>query len=60
MKFFTRNVLGYPKNHFAVSPVGSVALLYEDIVPKIAKSFGLHIQQVVKSSMPGLIKFHNL
>ena len=60
MKFFTRNVLGYPKNDYAVSLVGSVACLYEDIVRKIAKSYGIHIEQIVKSSMPGLIKYHNL
>ena len=60
MKFFTRNVLGYRKNDYPVSLVGSVACLYEDIVRKIAQSYGIHIEQIVKSSMPGLIKYHNL
>ena len=60
MKFFTRNVLGYRKNDYSVSLVGSVACLYEDIVRKIAQSYGIHIEQIVKSSMPGLIKYHNL
>ena len=60
MKFFTRNVLGYRKNDYSVSLVGSVACLYEDIVRKIAQSYGIRIEQIVKSSMPGLIKYHNL
>lgn len=59
MKFFTRNIAGYGKIDVPVSFVGSVACSYSDIVHKIADSFGLTIDKIERSSMPGLVKYHS-
>lgn len=60
MKFFTRNIAGYGTIEVPVSFVGSVACRFSDILYKVANSFGLTIDKVVRSSMPGLIKYHSI
>lgn len=60
MTFFTRNIAGYGRIDVPVSFVGSVACAYTDILHKIADSFGLTVDKVERSSLPGLVKYHAL
>ena len=59
MKFFTRNVSAYRYNEMPLCFVGATATTYSEILKKVASDFGSQIAKIIKSSMPGLIKYHD-
>lgn len=59
MKFFTRNVTNYGSVDMPVSFVGSVACNFSDILHKVAYSFGMKVDKIVRSSLPGLVVYHS-
>ncbi|MCH5246199.1 MAG: hypothetical protein J1E84_07030 [Muribaculaceae bacterium] len=59
-QFFTRNIAAYRYSGDNLCFVGSIACTYESILHRVARDFGLTINKVVPSSMPGLIQYHTL
>ena len=59
MKFFTRNIASYDYKEQNFAVVGSVACKFESILKEVAKDFGVEIQKIIPSSMPGLIEYHS-
>lgn len=59
-QFFIRNIMQY-KDYMKtdIHFTGSVAYYYQDILPKVATSFGIEIKTVNKSPMEGLIKYYS-
>ena len=58
MRFFERNLCqyaGYDK--MPVAFVGSVATTYSELLLDVAQRYGVRVQKIVRSSMPGLINF---
>lgn len=59
-RFFERNVCqyeGYDK--LPVAFVGSVATIYSELLLDVAQRYGVHVQKIVRSSMPGLVTYHS-
>lgn len=59
MKFFTRNIASYDYDTHKISVVGSVACNFATILNEAAKDFGVKINKIIPSSMPGLVEFHS-
>ena len=57
--FFTRNLLQYDYQNHPISFAGSVAHNYSPILLKVANEFAIEIQEVVESTMTGLVKYHS-
>lgn len=58
--FFKRNLAAYDYKHNHVGIVGSTAIVFEEILQAAAKDFGLTIEKIIPTSMPGLIEYHNI
>ncbi|MCH5221726.1 MAG: hypothetical protein J1F05_05280 [Muribaculaceae bacterium] len=58
MTFFMRNITAYAYREHPLCLVGSVCVLYKDILLRAAADFGVEIAKIERYSMPGLIKFH--
>ena len=57
--FFELNICKYRDfNKLPIKFIGSIALIFEDILKEVALSFDCHIESVEKYPMDGLIKFH--
>ncbi|GAB6011050.1 hypothetical protein [Viscerimonas tarda] len=57
--FFRRSILQYDYERLPVGFVGSVAYHYRDLLGSVASTFGIPICKIIKSSMEGLIEYHN-
>ncbi|MGL4292441.1 MAG: ATPase [Bacteroidales bacterium] len=59
--FFERNILQYDfiEEH-PVNFVGSIAYHYRDILERVVSEFGLFTEQIEKTPMDGLIKYHRM
>lgn len=61
LSFFKRNILQYPQSKtLRVGFIGSIAWYYHEVLEAAAEASGCQVGQIVKSPMPGLIKFHNI
>ena len=58
MRFFTRNIAAYNYKQQPICFVGSVCVLYRDVLAKAAADFGITIAKAVRNSMPGLVAYH--
>ena len=58
MNFFERNLISYDYKNEPVSVVGSTCVTYKEILEKAASDFGIHINKIIRYSMPGLVEFH--
>ncbi|WP_321436084.1 hypothetical protein [uncultured Bacteroides sp.] len=56
--FFVRNVLQYDYLNYPIRFVGSVAYNYADVLRIVAKEFGVVIEKIEETPMPGLVEFH--
>ena len=58
--FFVRNVENY-KNYreLPVNFVGSIAVIYRDVLEEAAKALYITIGDIIKSPMEGLVKYHS-
>ena len=58
MRFFTRNIAAYNYKQQPICFVGSVCMIYRDVLAKAAADFGITIAKAVRNSMPGIIEYH--
>ncbi|MPM64274.1 hypothetical protein SDC9_111160 [bioreactor metagenome] len=58
--FFVRNVCQYDYQNYPIRFVGSVAYSYADILRDVAEEFGVTLETIEETPMPGLIEFHSL
>ena len=59
-RFFERNVCQYDAyDKLPVAFVGSVATIYSELLLDVAQRYGVHVQKIVRSSMPGLVTYHS-
>ena len=58
MNFFTRNISFYDYHNEPISFVGSTAVLFREILERVAKDFGATISRITRYSMPGLVEYH--
>ena len=58
--FFVRNVCQYDYQNYPIRFVGSVAYSYADILRDVAEEFGVTLETIEETPMPGLIEFHAL
>lgn len=58
MSFFSRNVAAYDYLNNPVSIVGSTAVRFRPILEQAALDFGVEIEKVIPTSMPGLVQYH--
>ena len=58
ISFFTRNVMQYDYEKYAVNFVGSVAYHYKDVLTEAAETVKVRIGKVFKNPMNGLINYH--
>lgn len=59
MEFFTRNIISYDYTGIPLSFVGSVCVMYQPILLKVASDFGAQIKKIIRNSMPGLVAYHS-
>lgn len=59
MEFFTRNIVSYDYTGIPLSFVGSVCVMYQPILLKVASDFGVQIKKIIRNSMPGLVAYHS-
>ena len=59
MQFFKRNIAAYDYRDKPISFVGSTCTMFEDILRQVSSDFGATIGNIMKYSMPGLIKYHS-
>ena len=58
-RFFERNLCQYADyDRLPVAFVGSVATTYSELLLGVASRYGVHIQKIVRNSMPGLVTYH--
>jgi len=58
-RFFERNICQYDDyDQLPVAFVGAVATTYSELLLDVAGRHGVHIQKIVRSSMPGLVTYH--
>ena len=58
-RFFERNLCQYADyDRLPVAFVGSVATTYSELLLDVASRYGVHIQKIVRNSMPGLVTYH--
>lgn len=58
-RFFERNVCQYDYSKYPLCFVGSVATTYSDILLEVANRYGITVQKIIRSSMPGLVAYHS-
>lgn len=56
--FFRRNVMQYAYREYPVHFVGSVAYYYRELLVEAARDSGIRVGQVMKTPVPGLIRYH--
>lgn len=59
MDYFRRNISSYDYKSVPMSFVGSTAVIYSEILSRVASDFGASIRHICRSSLPGLIKYHS-
>lgn len=59
MQFFLRNIVSYNYNDYKIGVVGRIATKFEPILRKAATDFGIKLDKVRETSMPGLIEYHS-
>lgn len=59
MEFFARNIISYDYTGIPLSFVGSVCVMYQPILLKVASDFGAQIKKIIRNSMPGLVAYHS-
>ena len=58
-RFFERNLCQYADyDRLPVAFVGTVASTYSELLLDVAGRYGVHIQKIVRNSMPGLVTYH--
>ncbi len=58
--FIKRNVAMYPGAHsLPMGFIGSIAVIFEDILREAANDLGYSVDKVVKTPMEGLVAYHN-
>ena len=58
-RFFERNLCQYADyDKMPVAFVGAVATTYSELLLDVAQRYGVRIQKIVRSSMPGLVTYH--
>lgn len=57
-RFFERNLCQYDYTAYPTSFVGSVATTYSTILLEVASKYGIAVQKIIRSSMPGLVNYH--
>ncbi len=58
--FFKRNVAQYDYAGKTVCFVGSNACAYSEVLTDVAKTYGITIDKILPSSVPGLVKYHSI
>lgn len=59
-RFFERNLCQYDDyDKLPVAFVGSVATTYSELLLDVAQRYGVRVQKIVRSSMPGLVTYHS-
>lgn len=59
-RFFERNLCQYADyDKLPVAFVGSVATTYSELLLDVAQRYGVRVQKIVRSSMPGLVTYHS-
>lgn len=58
MSFFTRNIAAYDYKAQPICFVGSTGVAYESILRQVAEDFGVKIDKIISSSIPGLVNYH--
>jgi len=56
--FLQRNVMQYGYQQMLLHFIGSVAFYYQDILREAAQKIYIHIGNILKSPMHGLIEYH--
>jgi len=59
-RFFVRNLMQYDYQNYPISFNGSIASTYSSILRDVAKEFDVKIDEIVESSIKGLIKYHTM
>lgn len=59
-RFFVRNLMQYDYQNYPIGFNGSIASTYSSILLDVAKEFDVKIDQIVESSIKGLIKYHTM
>ncbi|MEA4841457.1 MAG: hypothetical protein VB110_10715 [Bacteroidales bacterium] len=59
-RFFVRNLMQYDYQNYPISFNGSIASTYSSILSDVAKEFDVEIEEIVESSIKGLIKYHTM
>ena len=59
-RFFVRNLMQYDYKDYPISFNGSIASTYSSILRDVAKEFDVEIDEIVESSIKGLIKYHTM
>ena len=58
-RFLERNLCQYADyDRLPVAFVGTVASTYSELLLDVAGRYGVHIQKIVRNSMPGLVTYH--
>ncbi|MDE6207047.1 MAG: hypothetical protein K2M55_04490 [Muribaculaceae bacterium] len=58
MRFFSRNIAAYAYREQPLCFVGSVCVMYKDILLRAARDFGVEVSKIIRYSMPGLVEYH--
>lgn len=58
MAYFERNIAAYDYKERPLSLVGSVCVIYEDILRRAASDFGVTLNKLQRFSMEGLVQYH--
>lgn len=56
--FFERNILQYDCSRYPVRFVGTVAMMYADLIRQIAEELKVNIDVIIENPIKGLIEFH--
>lgn len=58
LSFFERNVAQYDYRKYGISVGGGVADRFKDVFLKAAEDFGVRVNSIDASPLPGLVKYH--
>ncbi|HEY5592249.1 MAG TPA: hypothetical protein VIK55_14685 [Paludibacter sp.] len=59
-RFFVRNLMQYDYQNHPIGFNGSIASTYSSILHDVAKEFDVEIDEIIESSIKGLIKYHTM
>lgn len=58
MSFFTRNIAAYDYKVQPICFVGATAVTYQGLLREVAGDFGVQVDKIISSSIPGLVNYH--